>query len=108
MHTRSRFLISRILRITWYALLADVAQTFMALNPIFWLSEHEARSLRSQSFALNVLNVAAYMGRSYSMLNLGYDATALVLVALGLSEPKSWPVVFGRWRDAYTIRRFWG
>lgn len=96
------------MRILWYGLLTDVMQTYIALNPIFSLPEQEARSLRSQGLLLNVLNVLAYMGKSYGMLNMGYDGMALVSVAFGFSEPKYWPVVFGRWRDAYTVRRFWG
>ena len=26
---------------------------------------------------------------------------------MNLDEPSAWPDIFGSWRDAYTIRRFW-
>jgi hypothetical protein len=32
----------------------------------------------------------------------------MVFVATGLSTPDLWPYAFGKWGDAYTIRRFWG
>ncbi|KIP09829.1 hypothetical protein PHLGIDRAFT_22648 [Phlebiopsis gigantea 11061_1 CR5-6] len=107
-HTRLQFIVSRALRIAWYTLLTDITQVFISLNPIFWLPEDQAQSLRAQGLALSVINIVAFMARSYSTLNMGYDLMALVSVALGLSEPKYWPVSHGKWRDAYTIRRFWG
>ena len=32
---------------------------------------------------------------------------ALICVGLGRSSPTLWPDMMGRWRDAYTIRKFW-
>ena len=32
----------------------------------------------------------------------------MVTVATNNSEPQAWPHPFGHWKDAYTIRRFWG
>lgn len=92
----------------WCALLVDTVEVLMALNPIFWLPEDEARSVASQGLVMSVINISSFMTRSYSMLNLSYDALALISVASGFSELKYWPNVFGRWRDAYTVRRFWG
>ena len=107
-HTRLQFVVSRAIRIAWYTLLADMAQVFISLNPIFWLPEDQARPLRSQGLVLSVASILAFMCRAYSTQNMAYDLMALVSVALGVSEPKYWPVSYGRWRDAYTIRRFWG
>ncbi|PCH37581.1 hypothetical protein WOLCODRAFT_140944 [Wolfiporia cocos MD-104 SS10] len=44
----------------------------------------------------------------YAFLALYYALFATVSVTIGLSEPQDWPAVFGKWSDAYTIRRFWG
>lgn len=106
-HTRLQFIVSRIQRLLWYAFLADVADTYLDLNPIFSLSGPHARSLRDQGPILAPFNVVGFVAMSYCTINMTYDALALVSVALGLSEPKYWPVPFGKWRDAYTIRRFW-
>ena len=105
--TRLRFAISRIIRVGWYLFVTDVAQTYISTNPLFSLSGDAARSMRSQGPVLIVFNVAAYMALSYCTLNIYYDAIALLAVVFGLSESKDWPVAFGKWRDAYTVRRFW-
>lgn len=98
----------RVLRLAWYALLADIADAYVDLNPIFALSGTQARSLRSQGPIMAFFNVVGYCTLSYTSLNMTYDVLAFLGVAAGLSEPKHWPVPFGRWRDAYTVRRFWG
>ena len=54
-----------------------------------------------------VINVPAYIALPYCTLNIYYDAAALVAVALRFSEPWAWPVAFGKFREAYTVRRFW-
>ena len=42
------------------------------------------------------------------IIQLLYSAAAVVSVASGLSEPRRWRPVFGDWREAVTLRRFWG
>jgi len=46
--------------------------------------------------------------RVYWMMQLQYTVLSIVYVALGFCEAKDFPPLFGRWRDAYTVRRFWG
>jgi len=41
-------------------------------------------------------------------MQLQYTVLSIVYVALGFCEAKDFPPLFGRWRDAYTVRRFWG
>ena len=107
-YTRIQFVLTRLPRIAWYAFLADVASTYVATNPIFALTGTEARSLRAQGLFFTPLNVVGYMAMSHCTFNMTYDVIGLLAVATGYSEPKYWPVPFGRWRDSYTIRRFWG
>ena len=107
-YTRIPFLITRVLRILWYAFLADVAGTYCDLNPIYALTGSNMRSLRSQGPILTVVNVVARITISYATINMLYDFLGLFMVGLGFSEPKRWPTPFGKWRDSYTIRRFWG
>ncbi|EKM52834.1 uncharacterized protein PHACADRAFT_176840 [Phanerochaete carnosa HHB-10118-sp] len=106
-HTRPQFVVSRTFRVVWYIFIADIAQTYIGTNPLFSLSGDTARSMRSQGPLLMLPNVTAYMAISYCTLNIYYDATAIFAVAFGFSRAKDWPVVFGRWREAYTVRRFW-
>lgn len=104
---RGAFIFSRYLRIIWHAFLVDVCQSYMDVNPLFSLSGEEAQSLRSQGFALNVLNILAMFTPAYCMISLSYDLLSIVAVALGVTEPRTWPLIFGDWKEGYTVRRFW-
>ena len=42
----------------------------------------------------------------YCTLRLAHSLAAIVAVLCG-DSPARWPPLFGRLRDAYTIRRFW-
>lgn len=37
-----------------------------------------------------------------------HNIGALLFVGLGFSSPTLWPDMWGSWRDAYTLRKFWG
>ena len=52
-----------------------------------------------------ILSYAIHLGTSMSAL---HNAAALVCVGLGQSSPTLWPDMWGRWEDAYTVRRLWG
>lgn len=39
--------------------------------------------------------------------SLLYTIISATFVACCLSEPRDWPHLYGRWEDAYTLRRFW-
>ena len=41
-------------------------------------------------------------------LTITHTLLSIITVAGGWSEPDRWPPLFGRWGDAYTIRKFWG
>ena len=103
-----QFVFIRVLRIAWHALLADVFGAYADCNPVFARFGYQARSLRSQGPILALCNTVALCGMSYATMNICYDILGLLTVAVGYSEPKYWPTPFGRWRDSYTIRRFWG
>ena len=103
--TRTQFVWSRVKRIAWHAFLADVGGTYMTLNPLF---KDPSRSLRSQTPLLAMLNVLMFsMTLSYCAMSIMYDVYGIVSVTLRISEPPEWPVVFGKWREAYTVRQFW-
>ena len=43
-----------------------------------------------------------------AVISAMHNATALVCVGLGRSDPTLWPDNWGRWRDTYTLRKLWG
>lgn len=85
-----------------------MAHTWMDLNPMFSLTEEAAREAHARRPFLLIFNCAFFMFMAHLVINIPYETVSLISVALGLSKPSVWPVTFGRWRDAYTIRRFWG
>ena len=43
-----------------------------------------------------------------AVISAMHNAVALVCVGLGHSGPTLWPDIWGRWGDAYTLRKLWG
>ena len=85
----------------------DICYTYMDLDASLAIAGDAVLSLQSRRPWLFMFDCFVYVTTCYIRLNLAYDAFAAVVVALRLSEPRQWPVTFGRWRDAYTVRRFW-
>jgi hypothetical protein len=77
-------------------------------NPVFSPTSSCNSPLTCQGYLLGILNVLPFMCAPYAVLNLGYDLTSVFAVAIGISEAKYWPDLFGPFSEAYTIRRFWG
>ncbi|KAI6100281.1 hypothetical protein F5141DRAFT_1009777 [Pisolithus sp. B1] len=102
--TRRAFVASRLRRVFVYYLLFEAVQLYMRCNLIF-LSEEP---LLSQGYFLGWLNIMAIPWRICTSLNWTYSLVATIAVGSTLHEPRLWPAPFGKWKDAYTIRRFWG
>ncbi|KAF9226390.1 hypothetical protein BS17DRAFT_777171 [Gyrodon lividus] len=102
---------SRASFVTWWLLRAVVQYTifeaalvYSRYNPPFTSSA----TIVAQPYVMRCISVIAFVARTYAGVNCLYFIAAAITVAAGLYEPRSWPDVFGRWRDAYTVRRFWG
>ncbi|KAI5980353.1 hypothetical protein EDC04DRAFT_3152737 [Pisolithus marmoratus] len=102
--TRKAFVISRLHRIFVYFLLVEAGLLYFRCNPVF---SSEA-PLLSQGYFLGWINVTLLLWGTYAGLNRVYSVVAVIAVGTGLHEPRLWPPPFGKWKDAYTIRRFWG
>jgi hypothetical protein len=44
----------------------------------------------------------------YGIFTIAYNTASVTAVLFGGSEPRNWPPLFGSFREAYTLRRFWG
>jgi hypothetical protein len=42
------------------------------------------------------------------IIDCSFRLSSIVFVSLGLDEPSNWPPVFGRMKDVYSLRNFWG
>jgi len=101
--TRTSFVASRLRRIFVHYLLFEAALLYTRYNPVF----ASTASLSSQGYLLQCLNMAAMPIQLYAGFTCFHSVLAVVAVGTGLYEPRLWPGPFGRWKDAYTIRRFW-
>ncbi|KAK0463766.1 membrane bound O-acyl transferase family-domain-containing protein, partial [Desarmillaria tabescens] len=52
--------------------------------------------------------IVAWMSTPYAGVRIQYYFISAISVALGLSTAADWPDPYGRWSDAYTVRKFWG
>lgn len=86
----------------------DIAQSYIHTNPLFQLPMSEAVSITSQGYLRQCLNIIAWGCTPYGMMTMSYYIIGAASVAFGISEPKVWVDPYGRWKDAYTVRRFWG
>lgn len=67
-----------------------------------------ATSFAALPFHQRCLTVYFFGAAGYATIYVQYTLLSIVCVMSGFSEPKRWPDLFGKWRDAYTIRRIWG
>ena len=65
-------------------------------------------NLWSQGYLMLPINIVARFSSLVGMIAMHYSLLAAIFVAVGFSQPCDWPEVYGRWSDAYTVRRFWG
>ncbi|KAI0344772.1 hypothetical protein BDW22DRAFT_1090336 [Trametopsis cervina] len=104
-HDRWMFLKRRSRQLLWNLFLVDLAQTYERLNPVF--APSSTAGMWSQGLLLGYLNLVARLTVAWGMFNIPYDWLSLACVASGFHEPQDWPDTFGKWSDAYTVRRFW-
>ncbi|KAH7904732.1 hypothetical protein BJ138DRAFT_1166049 [Hygrophoropsis aurantiaca] len=105
---RIDFVLSTVLRAVRQLVLFDAAQLYVCYNPVCAVNGPASVSITSQGYLLRCASIVAWGAMTYSSLNVVHSLFAVVDVALGLSEVSSWPQSFGRWKDSYTLRKFWG
>ena len=91
---------------------ADIAISLMALSPVFDNRVHDPNDgpetyLSAIPFLRRVPYVLLFGIRTEAGIGLMHHFTSLLFVALGWS-PTLWPDNWGRWGDAYTVRKLWG
>ncbi|KAI0694344.1 membrane bound O-acyl transferase family-domain-containing protein [Cytidiella melzeri] len=104
-YDRRSFLARRTRQLLWNLLLVDIAQTYERINPVF--APGSTRGMWSQGTTLGYINLLARITVAWGMFNIPYCWLSLACVATGIHEPRDWPDTFGKWSDAYTVRRFW-
>ncbi|PCH37582.1 hypothetical protein WOLCODRAFT_140945 [Wolfiporia cocos MD-104 SS10] len=91
---RANFVYNRLFSaIRWYLLADAVQSSTIFLRPHGHVVQHCIFSL-------------ARFGTVITILAMQFDLLSVISVALGFYEPHDWPGIFGRWSDAYSVRRW--
>ncbi|OAX42187.1 hypothetical protein K503DRAFT_734179 [Rhizopogon vinicolor AM-OR11-026] len=103
--SRKEFVLSRLMSAAKYYVWFDFGLFYMKHNPVF---TSPAAFVSQTKFIHRALDCSVYMATNYCMVNIILASTTALMVSCTSAEPSSFPHVFGKWEDAYTIRRFWG
>jgi hypothetical protein len=94
-------------------LVSDLISLVIGQTPAFDSRLHDPTDgpetyLAAIPFLRRVPYILAYGFRTEAALCTPHRFVALVCVGLGLSSPTLWPDMWGRWGEAYTVRKLWG
>ena len=102
--TPRKFILSQLMWMVFYILLFDIINIIVRTNPCF--------ATGGPSFAafgwLWRSTVWLVVPSGYCMSSMLYTACSIVSVAIGMTEPRDWPRLFGSPLDGYTLRNCWG
>ncbi|KAG2144537.1 membrane bound O-acyl transferase family-domain-containing protein [Suillus clintonianus] len=102
--SRQEFIRSRLMNAAKHILWFNIALFYMRHEPEY----QSAAAFASRPFVPRLLTCGAFLVLQYCVGATIHSLTAALVVSCTSSEPSSWPYWFGKWEDAYTIRRFWG
>ncbi|GFG23257.1 hypothetical protein IFM61606_03134 [Aspergillus udagawae] len=110
--SRSTFLIRQAAILAWL---------YLFLNCTSYLAARDSSLLSKPVYGLDYLRVSKEEWRIRIMTSLifwfaflraavdiDYRTASILCVGTGLDTPEEWPPLFGRAREAYTLRNFWG
>ena len=111
--SRRTFLWKTSLKLIRNALLADFMISALSWDPAFDSRVHDPADgpethLAAVPLLRRVPCILAWCFSAGASISAIDNAMALVCVGLCHSSPTLWPDVWGRWRDAYTVRKLWG
>ncbi|KAG1744631.1 membrane bound O-acyl transferase family-domain-containing protein [Suillus paluster] len=102
--SRKEFVLSRLMNAAKHFLWFDLAHFYIRHDPAF----QSAAAFASQMLTRRILACGAFLVFNYCIGVIIHSFISALVVSCTSSEPSSWPDLFGKWGDAYTIRRFWG
>ena len=111
--SRQTFLWKTFLKLVINVVIVDFTSSVSALSPTFDSRLHDPTDgpetyLAAVPLLRRVPYVLAHGIMTGAGLGVLHNIIALVCVGLGLSSPTLWPDIWGRWGDAYTLRKLWG
>ena len=112
--SRPTFLWKTSIKFIIYAFLVpDLVSLILGQTPAFDSRLHDPTDgpeayLAAVPLLRRVPYVLAYGRIAQATISTPYNLFALLCVGFGLSSPTLWPDMWGRWGDAYTVRKLWG
>ena len=111
--SRRKFLRKLVLSLFVNYVIFDLSTLVIAQNPAFDSRVHDPSDgpetyLAAAPFLRRATYIWVHFNNISSGLTIVQNTFALVCVGLGGSSPTLWPEIWGRWGDAYTVRRLWG
>ena len=111
--SRRTFLRKTFLKLFKNILITDLMASVTALSPAFDNRVHDPTDgpetyLAAVPLPYRAFYVLAYAAGVSISISAMHNALALLCVGLGNSSPTLWPDIWGRWGDAYTVRKLWG
>ncbi|KAF8643569.1 hypothetical protein AX16_008957 [Volvariella volvacea WC 439] len=106
--SKMHFILRGLLRAAGYFLLIDLGQSWMTLTPNYAITRapRPGSGIAYEMF-VRFFNIVMCMVKVFGTLSFGHTLVGVIVVGLGLVEPRFWPDLWGSIVDAYTIRRFW-
>ncbi|KAJ8507018.1 hypothetical protein ONZ45_g10568 [Pleurotus djamor] len=89
-------------------LLVDLVGTALNRFPLVFLDPSRGDALYGFSWVYRSAYVALFGYCQYVTLSAAHTVWMLVLTATGRWEPSQFRPLFGSWKQAYTVRKFWG
>ena len=110
---RQTFLWKTFLKFIVNTVAADLMTSALALSPAFDYRVHAPTDgpeayLAAVPLLRRVPYILAWSIGTGASASAIHNVAALVCVGLGYSSPTLWPDMWGRWSDAYTVRKLWG
>jgi hypothetical protein len=113
--TRGKFLTRQVVIFVWQYLMLDLIQEAARQQAFLSAGAAEASFTRLDMFVSpekwverGIANLITWFITTRILIDASYRFVSIVFVGLGLDTPENWPPAFGRMKDVYTIRKFWG
>jgi hypothetical protein len=112
---RAKFLTRQITIFTWQYLAADVVQAAARQQAFEPAAGSESGFTRINWYISpekwverGLTNLITWFVLTRILIDAHYRFLSILFVGLGFDTPDNWPPAFGRMKDVYTVRKFWG
>ena len=103
--SRLEFVLSKLFAVMINVILFDLLGFLNRANPCF---KQHGLTVAETTFFWRLELAFGLAAGEYLLLTTLHCIYSIIMVGLGVSEPRQWPALFGSPFEAFTVRRFWG